>query len=323
MSRSKATNSTTTLETSLDSLDIQLSLPYAHYEKNEKEIKISVDDEVRWSYKWTNEFVPRLGANFHMHASSMVEISLVGKHRFYHRLLGSYSDRVVDFLTDPDTLLALQNGPHGACATITMVLSPFVDYQQAWVHSVDETLGRLDSNKIVAEGFDNKDRAVPAGQAMNYCVETRGRHIAPLGQALRLLNKLIDNVSTQAHPLLRVGWTLLSWAYTEIQEERLDDRYVQTLAEIFRDVVGTASDCRVAEIEDTPHIIPSIERLALEIASLIDEYLKNASMTRLDMAQIANVQACTTKCRALLTQLRAMLMMSVTVYLAKRAMGGR
>jgi len=148
----------------------------------------------------------------------MVEISLVGKHRFYHRLLGSYSDRVVDFLTDPDTLLALQNGPHGACATITMVLSPFVDYQQAWVHSVDETLGRLDSNKIVAEGFDNKDRAVPAGQAMNYCVETRGRHIAPLGQALRLLNKLIDNVSTQAHPLLRVGWTLLSWAYTRFRK---------------------------------------------------------------------------------------------------------
>jgi hypothetical protein len=76
-----------------------------------------------------------------------------------------------------------------------MALSPLVDYQQAWNHSVDASLGRLDNNKVVAEGFDNTDRAVPDNQAMNYYVETRGRHIAPLGQALRLMDKLIANVA--------------------------------------------------------------------------------------------------------------------------------
>jgi hypothetical protein len=70
------------------------------------------------------------------------------------------------------------------------------------------------------------------------------------------------------------GEGLTGSAWQEIQEQRLDDRYVQTLAETFRDVVGVASDCRVAEIKGPHGIIPSIERLALEIASLIDEYLK-------------------------------------------------
>jgi hypothetical protein len=66
-------------------------------------------------------------------------------------------------------------------------------------------------------------------QGVNYAVETYGQYIAPLGQALRLMIKLIDNVAevgvssfgfkgssdrTQAHPLLKVGWTLLSSVYT-------------------------------------------------------------------------------------------------------------
>ncbi|KIJ19060.1 hypothetical protein PAXINDRAFT_97126 [Paxillus involutus ATCC 200175] len=279
-------------------LDIYgLSLPDARYEKNEKKIEISVDDKVQWSYKWTNTFEPLLSQDLHMPLSSTVKISLVGKHYVFYHLLGSYSGRVVDFLFDAETPLTLQNGLPGACAIISMALSPLVDYQQAWNHSVDASLGRLDNNKVVAEGFDNTDRAVPDNQAMNYYVETRGRHIAPLGQALRLMDKLIANVA-EGHPLLNVGWTSLSSAYTEIQEQRLDDRYVQTLAETFRDAVGVASDCRVAEIKGPHGIIPSIERLALEIASLIDEYFKKNSMTRLDMAQIEKVPstAHTTAC---------------------------
>ncbi|KIJ19063.1 hypothetical protein PAXINDRAFT_97128 [Paxillus involutus ATCC 200175] len=261
MSRSNVAASTIMMDTKLYSLDIKLL--DARYEKNEKEINLSVDDEVQWSYKWTNKFAPLLGLNFHMPISSTVEISLVDKHRVYHRLLGSYSGRVIEFLLDAERPLTLQHRLHGACATITMDLSPLVDYQQAWKHSFDMSL---------------------ASQIMNYYVETCGQHIVPLGQALRLMDKLINNVPEE-HPLLNLGWTLLSSAYTVIQQQQWEDPYVQSLAEFFRDVVGAAGDCRVAEIKG---IIPSIERLALEIASLIAEFIKNRSMTRLDVAQIIN-----------------------------------
>jgi hypothetical protein len=94
-----------------------------------------------------------------------------------------------------DKPLTLQDDRHVACATITMGLSPVVDYQQALNASVDASLARLDNNQRLAEGLDNVDQAISAMQTMDYAVETCGQYIAPLGQALRLMIKLIDNVA--------------------------------------------------------------------------------------------------------------------------------
>jgi hypothetical protein len=129
-----------------------------------------------------------------------------------------------------DELLTLRNDQHGACATITMGLSPVADYQQALIASVDASLARLDKNPRLDVGLDNVDQVNSSMQAAYSAVETCGQYIAPLGQALQLMKKLIDNVadvgvssflgfkgssdSTQAHPLLKLGWTLLSSIYT-------------------------------------------------------------------------------------------------------------
>ncbi|KAF8833080.1 hypothetical protein BDN67DRAFT_834011 [Paxillus ammoniavirescens] len=139
---------------------------------------------------------------------------------------------------------------------------------------VDTNLARLENTQALAEGLDNLEQARSAVQTMNYAVQTCGEYVAPLGHALRLMIKLIDNVA-DAHPMLKLGWTLLSSVYKAIQQQKMDDRDIQGLAEDLRELVGVASDCPVAEIKGTPDVIQSIERFALQVASLIDEYTRN------------------------------------------------
>ncbi|KIJ05704.1 hypothetical protein PAXINDRAFT_21060 [Paxillus involutus ATCC 200175] len=285
MSDRNVTGATATvLCTKLDGLNIELSLPNARYQKNKKTIKISVDDKVKWSYEWTDTFVPPLGQDLFIPLSSTVQISLFGKHRIRIHLLGSYSGRIIDLVINKGKPLTLQDRGHGACATISMGLSPVTDYQQALNASVDASLVRLDNNQRLSDGLDDVDQAITAMQTMDYAVETSGKYIAPLGQALRLMIKLIDTVA-EAHPLLKVGWTLLSSVYRAVQEQRLNDDNVRGLAESLRELVGVAGDCPVAEIKGTPHVIESIERLVFEVASLIDEYTKSSFMGRYHIMQ--------------------------------------
>ncbi|KIJ13347.1 hypothetical protein PAXINDRAFT_13913 [Paxillus involutus ATCC 200175] len=293
---SNVTGTTATmLYTRLDSLNVELSLPNSRYLKNEKKIEISVDDKVKWSYGWTNTFAPPLGQELLIPLSSTVQISLVGKHHILHYLLGSCSGRIIDFL-EKETPLRLEDDRHVAGATITIRLSPVVDYQKALSASVDASLARLDANPRLAEGLDDVDQAVSAMQTMDYAVETSGQYIVPLGQALRLMIKLIDNVA-EAHPFLTVGWTLLSSVYTAVQQQRLDDRDVQGLAESLRELVGVAGDCLVAEIKGTPDVIQSIARLAFEVASLIDEYTKSCCMVLLGKAQMTDIRERIKQCQ--------------------------
>ncbi|KAF8835688.1 hypothetical protein BDN67DRAFT_1072304 [Paxillus ammoniavirescens] len=303
----------------LESLNIKLSLPDARYEKNEKKIKISVDGKVKWSYKWTSTFAPPLGQDLLTTLSSTVKVSLSGKHRFGRHALGSYSSRIVDFLLlDPDKPLILEDDRYGACATITTHLSPVVDYQKALSASLDASLARLDANPRLAEGLDDVDQAASAMETMNYAVETSGQYIVPLGQALRLMIKLIDNVA-EAHPFLKVGWALLSSVYTAVQQQRLDDRDVQGLAESLRELVGVAGDCPVADIKGTPDVIPSIARLALDVASLIDEYTKSPLIVRLGQSQITGVRARIKQCQVDVQALHEKLRTRILAYIAKRA----
>ncbi|KIJ07625.1 hypothetical protein PAXINDRAFT_19198 [Paxillus involutus ATCC 200175] len=313
MSDSNVTAASATMK--LDSLNIELSLPDALYQKNKKKIEISVGDKVKWSYEWTDAFAPPLGQNLFIPLSSIVKISLVGHHRIRDHVLGSHSGRIIDFFLDkaPRTL---QSDRHGACATITMCLSPVADYQQALMASIDASLARLDNNQRLAEGLDNVDQAISAMQTVDYAVVTYGQYIAPLGQALRLMIKLIDNVA-EAHPLLKVGWMLLSSVYTAVQQQRLTDRDVEALAESLRELLGVAGDCPVAEIKGTPHVIQSIERLSLEVASLIDEYTQSCFMVRVGKAQITDVTSRITRCQVELKDLYEKLRTRIMAYTAK------
>ncbi|KIJ16631.1 hypothetical protein PAXINDRAFT_10344, partial [Paxillus involutus ATCC 200175] len=303
--------------TKLDGLKIELSLPDARYQKNKKEIKISVDDKVKWSYGWTNTFAPPLGQDLLIPLSSTIKVSLSGKRRIREHLLGSYSGRIIDFVFDKDKPLTLRDDRRVTCATIVMSLSPVINYQQSLNASVDASLARLDNNPRLAEGLDDAGQAISAMESMNYAVETYGKYITPLGQALRLMIKLIDNVA-EAHPLLKVGWSLLSSVYTAVQQQQLDDRDVRGLAESLRELVGVASDCPVAEIQGTPDVIQSIEPLAFEVASLIDEYTKSSFMARLGRAQITDIRARIKECQIELKDLYEKLRTRIMAYTANR-----
>ncbi|KIK72803.1 hypothetical protein PAXRUDRAFT_21562 [Paxillus rubicundulus Ve08.2h10] len=235
-------------------LSIELHASDALYQKNEKQIRISVDDKVKWSYKWTDTFEPSLGQNLLVPPASTVRVSLIGTHRVRRHLLGSYSACVSDFFSSKETSLPLRGGGR---ATFTLRLSPMVDYQKALNDWVDAGLSRLDNNQGLTEGLDNVDQAISSAQAVNSALQTSGQYIVALGQTLRLMKKLIDNVA-DAHPFLKVGWAVLSSAYTAVQQQQLNDRDVQGLAESLRELVGVATDCPVAEIKGTPGIIESI-----------------------------------------------------------------
>ncbi|KIJ11008.1 hypothetical protein PAXINDRAFT_16029 [Paxillus involutus ATCC 200175] len=255
--------------------------------------------------------------------SSSVKISLIGKHHILHHLLGSYSGRVINFLLDQEMHLTLQCNDHEVCATVTICLSPVVDFQQALNDWVDASLALLENNQGLAEGLDNLEQARSAVQTMNYAVQTCGQYVIPL-EALRLMIKLIDNVAdigvssffgfkdssdcTQAHPLLKVGWTLLSSVYRTVQQQKVDDSDVEGLAEIF--------DCSAAEIKGTPDVIQGIERLMVEVASLINEYTKGSSLVRPSQAQFTGVKGRITKCQAALKDLYEKLRTRIMVYAA-------
>ncbi|KIK76337.1 hypothetical protein PAXRUDRAFT_835399, partial [Paxillus rubicundulus Ve08.2h10] len=261
---------------------------------------------------------PFEGRDLSIPLSSIVQISLFGKHLIRNHLLGSYSGRVIDFLINKEKPLVLQDCGYGACATVTMGLSPVVDYQQALNASVDASLARLDNNPRLEQEIDDVDQANPPIEATYSAVETCGQYIVPLGQALQLMKKLVDNVA-EAHPLLKLGWTSLSSVYTAVQQQRLDDDNVRGLAESLRELVGVASDCPVAEIKGTPDVIENIERLALEVASIIDEYTKSRFMSRLVEAQMTDVTTRITKCQAELKDLHEKLRTRIMAYIANRA----
>ncbi|KIK95713.1 hypothetical protein PAXRUDRAFT_776544 [Paxillus rubicundulus Ve08.2h10] len=106
--------------------------------------------------------------------SSTIALSLIAKHRVRGHLLGSYPGPVIDFLLD-------EGGP------------PISHCQ-------------LEKRLILQD-----DPQVACATATAPC--RHADNITPLGQALRLMIKLIDNVA-DAHPLLKVGWALLSSAHT-------------------------------------------------------------------------------------------------------------
>ncbi|KAF8840101.1 hypothetical protein BDN67DRAFT_686537 [Paxillus ammoniavirescens] len=306
---------TTILRTKLHSLNIELSPSHAHFHKKEKIIEISIDDKTKWSYRWTDTFTPPFGQDLLIPLSSTVKVSLIRKDHILYRLSASYSGRITDFRLDKETSLTLEDDRHAACATITIRLSPVIDFQQAVNDWVDTSLARLENNRGSAKGVERLDQATSAMQAGNYTVETCGQYIAPLGQALRLMIKLIDNVA-DVHPLLKVGWILLSSVYTAVQQQKLDDRDVQGLAESLRELVGLASDCPVEEIRGTPDVIESIERLVLEVASLIDEYMERSFMNRLGEAQMTDVKAQIAACQAAVHDLYEKLRTRLMTYTA-------
>ncbi|KIJ19043.1 hypothetical protein PAXINDRAFT_8393 [Paxillus involutus ATCC 200175] len=333
MSDSNVIGATTMLRTKLYSLnsDLELSLPNARYEKNKKNLEISVDNKVEWSYEWTDTFAPLSDLDLHIPLSSIITFSLSGRRHFRDHLLASHSGLIVDFLINKDGPLALRDtiiGSHAPCATIRMGLSAIVDYQQAQIDSVDASLAQLDNTQSLAGRLDDGDQleAISAVLARNSAITTCGQYTVPLGQALRLMKKLINNAAESRVDIIIFGVYgqsrpdsgdegLTGSAWQVIQQQELDDWCVQGLAEDLRKVVGVASECLLVDLKSPISFIRCIERLALQVPLLIDEYIKSSFTTHVyNKAQVDYVKKRITQCQATFNELYGDLTMIIVLY---------
>jgi hypothetical protein len=116
-------------------------------------------------------------------------------------------------------------------AHIKIKLSLLANFAEAIMQGVDARLPRLNENKLLSTlsgGIDAATSSAPVGYD---AVQTLGTYITPLGQALQLIVKIMDNVADvgfptlyiyisryilnrfQAHPVLKVSWIVLSSVY--------------------------------------------------------------------------------------------------------------
>jgi len=98
--------------------------------------------------------------------------------------------------------------------------------------------------------------------------------LSSLGQVLISTKAIMDRVS-QAHPILKASWTIVSSVYEVVQETGLQDDSIRELAGALREMLATANmipDLRV--LPDTTDVIVDISRQSLRVASLIHEYTK-------------------------------------------------
>ena len=100
---------------------------------------------------------------------------------------------------------------------------------------------------------------------------------------------------SQAHPLLKASWGVLSSSYKvnhstrflcdvmltslfskAVKQQQVDDESVRGLAEKLREMLGIAQECPdLKKIPGTTNVIKEMEDVCLSVASLIEEYTKN------------------------------------------------
>jgi hypothetical protein len=63
------------------------------------------------------------------------------------------------------------------------------------MHSVDADVARLDGNTVLPSASDHVDTVVSVTQTSSIVVQTLGSWVGPLGQALQLIVKIMDNIA--------------------------------------------------------------------------------------------------------------------------------
>jgi hypothetical protein len=112
---------------------------------------------------------------------------------------------------------------------IKMKLSLISESPEVFMESVDADVARLDGNGILPIASDHIQAAASVGQTSGAVVQTLGNCVGPLGQALQLIVKIMDNVAdvclcSSSKPvgmLTRLSW----WAGTSHIESLLDSPF--------------------------------------------------------------------------------------------------
>jgi hypothetical protein len=242
-------------------------------------IVICVDGKQEFkSKKWTTASGPQCqGIRFLFRPSSTMTITIFRKHLLPFPKsdpVGQYLGNIVELLEN-DKEHELRNKddvPIQAC--IKIKLSLIEDFRKAIMDGVDASLPRLSENRLLATGLGGIDMASSGYVA----VETLGTYVTPLGQALQLIVKIVDNIA-DAHPILKVSWIVLSSVYKAVQQQKVMDNDIRILAETLREMVGVAADCPdLRKVEGSTDVIFEISRASLDVASLIDEYTESQSL---------------------------------------------
>lgn len=219
------------------------------------------------------------------------------------------SDTKLDLTDDKDrTVLA------GLKFKLSVISEPAIDFMRR----VDDDIERLRENHLLTSALGkNVDTTAAVVRTNNGAAKVLGSCIVPLGKTLQLVVKVMDGVSAvlvlvpchatlcsfcryhqQAHPILKVSWTVLSavykvsdslpffldvrrdkrtsWCQT-LEVQMFQDEAVLDLTESLREMLGIAATFpQLLIVKGTTDVIEEIGQVSLRVASLIDEYTRHS-----------------------------------------------
>ncbi|KZP12267.1 hypothetical protein FIBSPDRAFT_1050183 [Athelia psychrophila] len=197
----------------------------------------------------------------HLNISSTLKIAIFRKRRVHKdSLVAQYTGQGRDFL-DRDTkyLLTDETG-----SQIDLRLSINIDLA---------SIPPADFIKSVTEN---------AAGLQSVGTSETAQALGGLGlQIFQILEKIVPAIDAiaDAHPVLKMTWTVLSAAFKAVKSQMDQDAAVCDLAKSLQEILDAANICpELARVEDTDDVIAEIRRAALEGALLIAEYVGTTSL---------------------------------------------
>ncbi|KZP10797.1 hypothetical protein FIBSPDRAFT_899444 [Athelia psychrophila] len=272
--------------TSVRSLEIQTPVT-SMFSAKSLELQL-VDDQLKTG-KFANphHYAVLLIDGSHFNISSTLKIAIFRKRRLHKdSLVAQYTGQGRDFL-DRDTkyLLTDETGSRTdlrLSINIDLISIPPADF----IKSVTDNAAGLQS-----VGTSETAQA-----------------LGGLGlQIFQILEKIVPAIDTisDAHPVLKMTWTVLSAAFKAVKSQMDQDAAVCDLAKSLQEILGAANVCpELARIEDTDDVITEIRRAALEGALLIAEYVGTTSLAgRTAKHQLSDMSDRITQCQKQYTDL--------------------
>ncbi|KAF8199449.1 ankyrin repeat-containing domain protein [Pholiota molesta] len=222
-------------------------------------VKVYVDDEkekVAKSEKKRSVLPPRWewpeDQKFLLHPSSTIKIVIYRNRLVGKVIVGQHIGKVFELLEN-DTPLDLGNDTGNEIVSkvkisLSLIQEPEDSFKRL-METVDANVSRL------------KNSQVPAV-------------VSTLGNAL-LLTKSIVDAAANAHPILKISWTVMSSVYSAVSKTKDMDGVVEDVAESLRELLGVAKEYSgLPVIEGTTNVIEEVGRMSLKVMSLIDEYTR-------------------------------------------------
>ncbi|KZP31011.1 hypothetical protein FIBSPDRAFT_926109 [Athelia psychrophila] len=225
--------------------------------------------------------------SFHFNISSTLKIAIFRKRRVRKdTLVAQYTGQGRDFL-DRDTKYLLTDET-GSQAGLRL--------------SVNIDLASIPPADFIKSVMDNASSLQSVGTSAP--AQALGGFGLQIFQILKQIVPVIDTIA-DAHPVLKMTWTVLSSVYKAVEDQVVQDTAVCDLAKSLQEILGVANICpELARIEDTDDVIAEIRRAALEGALLIAEYVGTTLLAaRTAKHQLSDMSDRITQCQNRYTDL--------------------